>query len=204
MTVGLVVDGVSEYRSIGFVCDKVRPHCPQPFLRPVMASVDPMAPAPAIARALKDRIQDLDARGASLIVILLDRESRPECPGDLAQAIEHSIGTYTDARICVVLKDRMYENWLVSDIGALQRQTSRFRIPASRRGQVAPNKADTVDALAILKSASIVKSYDKVLDSQRIMRIADPSAIARNSRSFRRFLRCVSHTSYVTQSILPA
>lgn len=204
MSVGLVVDGVSEYRSIGFVCEKVRPDCPEPFLRPVMASVNPMAPAPAIARALKDRIQDLQARGASLIVVLLDRESRQECPGELAQAIQHGIATYSDANVCVVLKDRMYENWLVADIVALQRQPSRFRISASRRDQIAPNKADSVDALAIIKAACLVSSYDKVLDSQRIMKLADPSAIAKHSRSFRRFLRCLNHGSYLTQSLLPA
>lgn len=204
MRVALVVDGESEFRSIGFVTEKLREQCGQTFLRPVKAVVDPMSPAPAIARMLKDRVLDMEARGADVIVVLLDREIRDECPGDLAQSIREEVERYATRRVCVVLKNRKYENWLVADIGSLARQRARFNITTGRRAQVEPNRADSIDAYELLSTAARKAAYDKVPDSIRIMRLAEPSRIAANSRSFRRFLRCVGHPEYQEQSRRPA
>ena len=204
MRVALVVDGEAEYRSMGLVCEKLREECGQTFLRPVKAVVDPVSPAAAIARMLKDRILDMEARRADLIVVLIDRETRDECPGDVASAIRGEIQRYATSQICVVLKDRMYENWLVADVSSLARMRARFNITRGRRVQIEPNRADGIDALELLRLAAKKKAYDKVADGIRIMRVAEPSQIAANSRSFRRFLRCVRHPAYSTQSRLPA
>lgn len=203
MRIGVVVDGDSEYRSFANVCEKIRPDCGHAFLRPVKATVDPMAPAPAIARMVKDRVLAAEARGASLVVVLLDRETRDECPGELATAIRENIENYATARICVVIKNRKFENWLVADIRSLAAMRARFNITAGRRRLVEGDRADSIDGHGLLRQAAKGDAYDKVLDSRRILERADPVAIAANSRSFRKFLRCVGHPKYVAQSRLP-
>ena len=204
MTIGLVVDGDSEYHSFRSICEKISGDCGTAFLRPTKAPVDPMAPAAAIARMVKDRVIAAEARGATLVIVLLDRETRVECPGELAEAIKKEIDSYSSVETSVVLKDSKYENWLVADIEALARMRARFEITTARRRQVAPNHADRIDAHELLKRAAVKDAYDKVADSVRITAAADPAAMARNSRSFRRFLHCAGYAAYQDQSRNPA
>jgi hypothetical protein len=103
----------------------------------------------------------------------------------------------------VVVKDRMFENWLVADIEALKALRGRFRISRSVERSIDPNKADQVDALRILKSCVVRDSYSKVRDSQQILARAAVASMGRNSRSFRRFLHCVGDPTYAAQSKRP-
>ena len=204
MKIGMVVDGDSEYGAMGQVCDKIRGDCGHAFLKPIKATIDPMAPAAAIARMVKERVLATEARGANVVVILLERETRHKCPGNLAAAIRESVEAYSASRICVVLKDRKFENWLVADIRSVAAMRARFDITPGRIRQVEHDRADNIDAHGLLRKAAKGDSYDKVLDSRRILDRADPVQMAANSRSFRRFLRCVGHPRYTTQSRLPA
>ena len=61
-------------------------------------------------------------------------------------------------------------------------------------------KADSVDALALLKQATRGDAYDKVQDAKRILEEVDVAQLAANSRSFRRFLRVIGHPEYRSQS----
>jgi len=104
----------------------------------------------------------------------------------------------------VVMKNRMFENWLVSDLVAFSNQGARFRVTGGMRSAVEPNRADGADALAWLKRACIGASYAKVEDAKRILGRADPVRMAQNSRSFRRLMRVVRHPVYLTQSRRPS
>jgi hypothetical protein len=200
MRIGLVVDGQSEVAALPKMFRRLEQETGHQFLRPLLAPIQPLAPPAAIARTCSNRITQLTVRGAERILVLLDRETREECPGVFASQIEGalalgSIETY------VVVKNRTFENWLISDLGALLQQPARFSVTNAMRQRVAPDRADHVeDAFRMLRHAAQGASYSKVADSQRILGFATPTAIALNSRSFRRFLRCSEHPSYVEQS----
>ena len=157
----------------------------------------------AIARAIVDGIEYLKANGVDRVVVLFDREHRRECAGELAERVRRQIQPLTDIPTSVVIKDRTFENWLVADIEALRTMPARFDVSAAVIRSVAPNKADQIDAYAILQSCARRRAYRKVQDARRILSHADISRMAANSRSFRRFLRCVGHPAYITQSNKP-
>ncbi|MGO9903074.1 MAG: hypothetical protein ACLP0J_26085 [Solirubrobacteraceae bacterium] len=52
--------------------------------------------------------------------------------------------------VYVVVKVRMFENWLVADYDALAAQRGRFKSSVADRNRVQPNRADAADAAAIL------------------------------------------------------
>ena len=137
------------------------------------------------------------------MLVLLDREDSDRCAGELASEVEAHIRAYADCEVRVVLKDRMFENWLVADIACLRSQAARFSLSGADEHRISPNRADSCDALAIIKRSIVSGRYDKVQDAKRILNLADPLAIGRNSRSFRRFLRLSEHPTYGAQSRLP-
>jgi hypothetical protein len=136
-------------------------------------------------------------------IVVLDLESDAACAGTVAAAIAHALHNVSPIPVHVVLKDRMLENWLVADIDAVARLTARFRIRGADRAAVAPNRADRIDALALLRRTAQKKAYDKRRDGQKILASSDPATMASNSRSFRRFLRVLGHPAYRDQSANP-
>ena len=109
----------------------------------------------------------------------------------------------------MVLKDRMFENWLVAATSALRSQPKRFRLSGTAASSIAPNNADQTDALGLLHTATRAarkgkkQTYSKIADSKRILARVDINEMAANSRSFRRFLRCLGHPAYHDQSRRP-
>jgi hypothetical protein len=96
---------------------------------------------------------------------------------------------------------------LVADATAFSKHPARFRLSAADVRSVTHNNADDVDAAALIKRA-IERAggpgpYNKRNDSRLILAAADVSKMAANSRSFRRFLRCVGHPDYSGQSRRP-
>lgn len=175
------------------------------MIGPVKAAMHPKAQIPVIAReAIKrvvilQRISDIDQA-----IVLLDREDRLECPGQLAEQLGQQIQPHVTIPVSVVITDRMFENWLVADIEALRRMRARFSISTATVRSIAPNRADRVDAYAVLQSCVRNQAYDKVQDAGRILERSDIHQMAANSRSFRRFLRCVGDPAYSAQSRNPA
>jgi len=200
--IGVVVDGVSEFASLPSLYAELRKATGNQILRPVRANIQPTAPSGVIVRQCSKRIRECYERGAEAVVVLIDREDRNECPGEIASAIEARLG---QARLNahVVIKDRTYENWLLADIDALKCLSGRFVLSKATVQAVQPNKADHVDALKLLKRSVRSGSYHKVDDSKRICEKADASRLAQHSRSFRRFLRVVGDSTYQTQSAMP-
>jgi hypothetical protein len=202
MRIGVVVDGMSEYASLGVLLSKVAPTAGQTYLRVVKADIQPLAPFPVIARACKMPVAQLSARGAELVLVIFDREGRVECPSEIADGVSRALALQVDCRTSVIVKDRCYENWLVSDLEALAAHPRRFRVLPRHKRAVEPNRADAADGLAVIRQMA-VRGYEKVDDSRTIAESADPARMARHSRSFRKFLREARHPAYSTQSKLP-
>jgi hypothetical protein len=202
MRIGVVVDGMSEYASLGVLLSKVAPTTGQTYLRVVKADIQPLAPFPVIARACKMPVAQLSARGAELVLVVFDREGRVECPSEIADGVSRALALQVNCRTSVIVKDRRYENWLVSDLAALAVHPRRFRLLPRHKRVIEPNQADAVDGLAVIRQMA-VHGYEKVDDSRAIVESADPARMARHSRSFRKFLREAHHPAYSTQSKLP-
>jgi hypothetical protein len=204
--IGIIVDGEAEYRSFPELFGKLKEN-PAVLLSPLKADIQPYASVFQIASCVRSRVAILSGRGAERIVVVLDRETRDECPGEIARALASALQTVCDEsatiELRVVVKDRMYENWLIADTDSLTRQRARFSLADGVVRQIRRDKADGLDALEVLKGAVRRGQYEKVVDSIRIMSKADPLAIATNSRSFRRFLRLIDHPSYLSQSKRP-
>lgn len=205
MRIGIIVDGQAEYRSIPKLFPKLASR--HTLLNPLYADMQPFAPLSQIVGAIKSKLPILRNKRVQKVLILIDRETRSACPGAWAQQITAGVSAEC-ARLniqshAVVVKNRRYENWLVSDISVFPRLRQRFRISAKQLRSIAPNNADGVDALQILKVAAIGFSYDKVSDAIRILSMADPLRMASNSRSFRRLLREIDDPKYLKQSLKP-
>lgn len=201
MRIGLVVDGQSEVAALPNLYPRLEAETGHQFLRPVLAPIQPLAPPAAIARACGTRVSQLARRGADRVLVLVDREGRPECPGVLALEIQGRLPQAVTTT--VVIKNRTFENWLIADVQALLQQPGRFDVSAGMRSRIEPNHADSADALRLLQRAAIRTAYNKVQDSQRTLARAAPCEMASNSRSFRRFLRCSDHPLYRRQSRHP-
>jgi Domain of unknown function (DUF4276) len=204
MRVGIVVDGVSEFSSLASIYSQLSSLSGNELLRPIRAPIAPLAPPGAIARQCSKGIKQLIGRKADQVIVLFDRETRNECSGEIATAVENALSQGGFAAR-VVLKDRTFENWLVADISAVEKVSGRFSLSQAVRNSVVPDKADRANGLSILKQAARKgAAYEKVADSKRILGQADVLEMASNSRSFRRFLRSIGCASYGGQSRRPA
>jgi len=129
---------------------------------------------------------------------------RSECPGEFAAEILAGLrDKVEDGDVAVVVKNRMFENWLIADLGALKKQRGRYAVSKAAAKKVESNKADNVDATPLLKQCC-KSDYRKVQDAKKILAHADPGVIGLHSRSFRRMLRCIRDPQYTDQSRQPA
>jgi hypothetical protein len=146
VNIGIIVDGMSEQGSLPRLFGQIRKSTRQTLLRPVYAPIQPTAPSGATARACSSRIIQLKARGAERIIVLMDRENNADCCGVISADLQEAIKTITGYDAIVVVKDRAFENWLVSDPNALSAQAARFTLTRAALRAITPNKADRVDA----------------------------------------------------------
>lgn len=205
MNIAVVTDGISEYRNLGPLLRQIEMRSPHRFLKPVRMTAPPDAPPPVIARACKPLLKVAKLQKAGLAIVLLDREAQESCPGQIAEQVEQAIArACSDVDVRVAFKDRMLENWLVSDPDALEHYSARFEVTDALRRKVVPGKADRVDAMRLLKSAIRSGQYDKVSDSARILRAIDVGRASRNSRSLRHFLHIAGDLEYQDGCSRPA
>ncbi|WP_436773191.1 DUF4276 family protein [Yinghuangia sp. YIM S09857] len=201
MKVAIITEGESEYRSLPHLYKQISAHTGYDFVPTLKVNIPPFIPLPQLARACASRIKIAQASGADVIIFVFDREQDQMCPGALAGEREKAFRKYFGDQLDVrfVYKNRMFENWLIADVDALKVQTSRFNVSSAVVRAVSPNKADSCDALEILKRMAVKKPYDKVLDAERICRRMDVLKAAKNSRSFRHFLHVLKHETYAMQ-----
>ena len=202
MKVGVIVDGIAEYAALPLLLPRVTAQSGHTY-RVIKADIQPLAPLPAIARACRQPVVQLESRGMDSIVVLFDRETRPECAAEIARAVGAEIGNHAKCHVAVVIKERSFENWLVSDLSAMRGHPVRFRVSRRHRRAVEPNRADEADAVALLRTI-VQGAYAKVDDGKRILASADPTRMAQHSRSFRKFLREAGYPAFRTQSKAPA
>jgi hypothetical protein len=203
MRIGIIVDGQAEFRSLPKFISKVG--SPYTILSPVYADIQPFAPAKQIARTVKGRLPVL--KSPDRVLVLMDLENRDVCPAGWAKEVETALNyTCSEAGtplLAVVVKVSCFENWLVSDVDAFDHMRRRFSITTGVARTIVPDGADRIDAQELLCKAVKGRRYDKVQDAIQIMGIADPIAMARNSRSLRRFLRLLGCPTYREQSRSP-
>ena len=204
MKVGIVVEGNAESQALKVLTRRIKIDGVQ-FLAPAYADMQPKsAPGQIAGKAIK-KVKIQRDRGADLIIVLIDREENSQkCPPEFANQIKHAFTKlgYNDIR--VVIKNRTFENWLIADVEALKQMPGRFKVTKTFERTVSPNKADNVvDAEELLNKIAIKHRYHKRRDAARITAVQEALNMAKNSRSFRRFLRLVGHPQYLQQSKKP-
>lgn len=164
----MVVEGQAEYGAVPALLRKAgaRPGTPIVFRGqalgcPVRVLVQRKLLSPTRAAVL---------RGYSKVVVILDRETRKDCPGQFAQCVlaelvrqlRSDFSYEGHPPVCVVCADRSLENWLVSDPQGL---ADHAYIEKDISGRVGAN-ADGDDAVEIIKWAYRGNSrYDKRRDA---------------------------------------
>jgi hypothetical protein len=200
---GVVVDGESETAGLLEIYPQLAGASGHVFLNPVVAPIPPLAPYPTMARACEPYVDQLSVRRADRVIVLVDRESRPDCCGIVARAFQAELAARVAVPVAVVVKNSMFENWVIADISAVRAVAGRFTVSRAIERAVQSNKADNVAALDLLKRCVTRGGYEKVQDARRILANADVLEIGAHSRSFRRFLRESGHPSYAAQSLRP-
>lgn len=201
--VGIIVEGNGEVPAFKCLIPKLQ----SPFeilTQPVRADMQPKATPTQVAASAKAAMAYFARRNVDLVVVLIDNEDNPSASNFAAQLRVAFIARYAGVTIEVVVKNSCVENWLIADIDAFKAQPQRFRLTDAIAKQVAPDKSDRVDAQTLLNKMAIKFEYDKGADPTKIARHQEPHKVAKNSRSFRRFLRVLNDPVYRDQSRNPA
>ncbi len=193
MKIGLLVDGRAEYQALPHLLERLRTEHTI-LQRPLFCDIQPHASPAQMALAASKKFPILLDQGADIIVILIDKETRQDCTVELVQAVEREASERlrkldTEARVRVVLKVSCFENWLASDPQALRDLPGLFEKVERIERRVAPNRADSVNALELLKGCWRQRSYDKPRSAVAICKKLDPQRAAANSRSLRKLLK---------------
>ena len=204
----MLVEGDGEYHALPYLVSRI--HTEHEILqRPLRSPIHPLSAVGSIARAAVPSARILIGRGADRVVLLLDHEDRPACPGVFAEGLATNLRrllapSHPRTEVAVVVKVQAFENWLIADGGAVLQLTGLFPRSRGLAGHVSANWADHLNALDLLEHCSHPnRGYDKIKGALRICQVMDPAGAARNSRSFRRFLRVLGHPLYRNQSRLP-
>lgn len=206
MRVVIATEGDLELQVLKQILNQVGDRSPTVSVATLKIACQPDGPARLIARKVAPLLRIAHDKRAAKFILVLDREKRPEAPGAIAIQIEQEINRAgaCDLQVSVVIKDRTIENWLIADLNALKRLRGRFSVSKKLIAQVAPNKADGVEALSLLKSAALGRAYDKMSDGARIGRELDAIRAGANSRSLRHFLHVLGCPPYEAQCTMPA
>jgi len=192
MKIGILVDGLAEYHSLPKLLPRLETSH-QVLSQPLKCDIQPFSTPAQMALAASKKFQILLAKGAESIVILIDKETRPDCTVELVRSVEREAQARlreisAGVNLQVVLKVSMFENWLIADPEALGGLAGLFENVERVEKQV-KGRADSADALSLLKACSRERVYDKVKGAMAICPRLDPERAAGNSRSFRKFMK---------------
>ena len=205
MKLGIICDGSGEQEALRELIKHKALGC-STCLQPLFAGMQPKTTAQQIAKKCETPIGYLQKRAVDRVIVLLDLEDRGECPGGWASTLQAAFQyKFPGIDIQIVIKNRMFENWLLADPDAIG-GIKDFQVSEAVRRKVSKSKADNVgDPLELMRKCRTGKmGYNKRSDAVAIIKKADPLRMARNSRSFRRFLRVWGHPAYKGQSLKPA
>lgn len=197
MKIVVLTEGASEYKSLPLLFVEIHGLTENRLLSPPLkVNISPDAPPKIIAKACSSRLKLAAAEGAEAAVLILDREKQTACPGLIARKIESEIDSLGLLATYVVLKNRTFENWLISDLSALKAQKARFKVTAALEKKISPNKADSCDGLDLIKRMIVSGQYEKMQDGNRICAKMSVLKAAKNSRSMRHFLHVLDCSPY--------
>ena len=203
MKIGILVEGSAELEALKLLTERIKIEGIQ-LLSPIQASMQPKSAPGQIARVAAAKLGILKTKKAERVIVLIDREDRPECSGGWAVEIEAAFKRLGHQHIKVVIKNRKFENWLIADVGVFRKLKARYKVTEKFEKSVVPDKADTVaDAKALLDQIVIKHGFHKRRDAAQVAALQDHLEIGKNSRSFRRFLRLIGHPHYKDQSKKP-
>jgi len=192
MKIGLLVDGRGEFRALRHFLHRLG--SPHQILAPLKCDMQPLASPGRIAFAASKQFRILLEMGAEAIVLLIDKENRTECTGDLVRTVEREARARlkevsATVGLQVVFKVSKFENWLVADPTSLRDLPGLFQHVERIERRVSNNRADSVDALNLLKACSKGHVDVKMKGAIEICKQLDPARAAKNSRSFRKLLK---------------
>jgi len=203
--IGILVDGRSEFFGLPHLVPRLRTRAA--VLNPLYCDMQPLAPIPQIANAAAKRIPILLTRGITHILLLIDLEQRAECAPEIASRLKSEVIKRIPSKpalgVDVVVKVRTFENWLIADPECLKSSPAMFHDTHRISTSVANDRADQVDAQALLKDCTTKRHFNKVAIAQAICARQDPDRAALTSRSYRRFLRVIRASPYLHQSRSP-
>ena len=195
MAISLVVEGDSDLGALPVILRNAKIAVARNPIQfggqPVECSVPVL-----VERVLLSKVRIASLKSTTRVIVVLDRESRPDCPGDFASRVETELlaqlapfGNPRQPPITVICADRCLENWLLADPAGLAKHAYIAKSPASKVG----NNADGVqDAQAVIRWAYRKGSkYHKRRDAPGLaekVRVLDP-AVRRRSKSLDKFLR---------------
>ncbi len=195
MRIGLLVDGRGEYHGLREIRQRLSTH---PIVEILLCDIQPFSTPAQMALAASKKAQILEMRKIDAIVLLVDKENRQECTGELAAAIQAATVSRLKTLgiavpLHVVLKVTKLENWLISDPQGLRELPGLFEDVDRIERQIGGGRADAVDASTLLKGCARRGNFEKVRDAVAICRKLDPARAAANSRSFRKLLKVLGH-----------
>jgi len=203
MKYGILVDGDAESQAIKLLVRKIPLPKKSTIGMILYADMQPKSTPSQIARKAYSKLSVFPP-DHERIIVLIDLENRKECPSNFAELITNAFKKITSTSINTVIKNKKFENWLISDPECFACFKSRYSITDKFRSMIANNKADMIpDAAELINSICIKNSYHKRSDPQKLIDKINIETMALNSRSFRRFLRVIGYTRYKLQSKLP-
>ena len=201
MSVGIIVDGSAEAVALVPIIEKLR-MTGFSVMNPIYADMQPRSTPKQIVRSTVGKMKILESRNAEKVIVLIDLEERSRCAVNFHSEIEAAFNDMGWSHVLVVVKVVAFENWLISDPDGIKKLNSRFSITKDFIKSVSSNNSDNVDEPVKLLNKICVgkKSYHKRDDARAIANQLDPLRMAKNSRSFRRFLRVIGLPDYLNQS----
>src|SRR5262249_28736724 len=160
---GLIVDGRSEFEALPELRVAIEAATLHRFMTPYLLETSPLARLPRLAADCFRAAQILRDRGADSVIVLVDREDREVCPPAIADELRRAMGrrVWANFLIQVVVKDKTFENWLISDPDAIAELRGRFSSEGAAviARAVEHGRADEVNALQLLERATVGPSY---------------------------------------------
>lgn len=169
-TVGLIVEGETEYKALPQLHTLV-PGCPP--LKPInLRGIGSDRTPVGIARKVAPQVDVHIQAGRTKVLVCIDREQRPDCPGQLARAVMQALLTelkqrgYANPDVYVVVADRAFEAWLLADARGLHARRVFKMAPSFHCFEGAMGASDKKGVVEIGKLLG--RSYDKVRDGPTI------------------------------------
>ncbi len=193
--IGLVVEGESEYAALPYLVARGGGRNANPIIfggQAVNSDLERFA-----AQRIGPKVRAAMLKRVAKVVVVVDRELRPDCPSKIARTVAAGVSRYLDENFpssrnsppfVVVCADRSLENWLIADpekiaaYGNLQRRPVRPRTA----------NVDGKDACRLIRRACKPnRSYHKTRDAPQLARLVrvDEPTVRRRSKSLDKFLR---------------